>query len=83
MHGLGPNVNPDYMTKPYLKNLAPFLLGMPVWNAVEHRNPNDWVELTLIVEKQFGLTHKQILDAFFSMYTVPREASHTFVLHIE
>ena len=75
INGLGMHVSANTLSREVVRNLAPFLLGAPVWSAVREETFDSWVSLRAVVERRFGLTTDQVQDAFFSMRPAPGESS--------
>jgi hypothetical protein len=44
---------------------------------------DDWGEFTVAVEEKYGLSKKQILDAFYSMKPSSDESEGEFIMRVE
>ena len=75
VNGLRTHVSANTPSREVVRNLAPVLLGEPVWSAVREETFDSWVNLRAVVERRFGLTTDQVQDAFFSMRPAPGESS--------
>lgn len=81
--GLICDFDPEDVEWAHLRNLGPELLGEPVWELVKPARPDSWRELRHVVERRFGLSRKQLLDAFYAMRPHPGEAANAFLLRVE
>ena len=59
------------------------VLGNPVWTLYKNSAVDTWRELKLLVEKRFGLTKDQLLDAFYAMRQGRGETAAEYVLRIK
>ena len=60
INGLRTRVSANTLSRVAVLNLAPFLLGAPVWSAVREEAFDSWDSLRAVVEKRFGLTTDQV-----------------------
>ena len=51
----------------HLRQLAPIVLGTPIWTMFKNTQLDSWRGLKKQVESRFGLTADQLLDAFYAM----------------
>lgn len=59
------------------------ILGEPVWELFVNECIGSWEELKKAVEKIFGLSLRQLLDAFDSMKPENSEYDAEFILRVE
>ena len=59
------------------------MLGNPVWGLYKNGAIDTWKELKQAVEKCFGLTADQLLDAFYAMRQGKEETAAEYILHME
>ena len=67
MKGPGAGITPEDFRATHIKRLGPFVLGAPVREVVKSEAWEDWDGFQYLVDDRFGLTHLQILDAFYAM----------------
>ena len=59
------------------------MLGNPVWSLLKNNVVHSWRELKAVVEKRFGLTTDQLLDAFYAVHQGKGETEAEYVLRVE
>ena len=59
------------------------MLGNPVWSLLKNNVVDSWRELKAVVEKRFGLTTDQLLDAFYAMRQGKGETAAECILRVE
>ena len=59
------------------------MLGNPVWGLYKNGAIDTWKELKQEVEKRFGLTADQLLDAFYAMRQGREETAAEYILCME
>ena len=59
------------------------MLGNPVWSLLKNNVVDSWRELKAVVEKRFGLTTDQLLDAFYAMHQGKGETAAEYILRVE
>lgn len=63
--------------------IAPLLLGDAAYDLLVESGWDDWYSFQETVEARFGLSKRQILDAFFAMKPEPGEGEAQFLLRVE
>ena len=67
MEGLGPEISVWDLRREHLRQVAPVLLGPMVWEMFKHEAWDSWGEMEAAVDRRFGLSRRQIVNAFFVM----------------
>jgi hypothetical protein len=65
--GLGGDIRAADLEGDHLEILAPLILGDTAYDLVKNQSFDDWYSFEKMVEDRFGLSKRQILDAFFAM----------------
>ena len=84
VHGLGAGLNMARLSWAAVSELAPVLLGMPIWSLLRvDLLWHTWDDLKALVEACWGLTAAQMRESFFRMCPEWGEQVERFVLRVE
>lgn len=83
VEGLGAGIKVDDLDNEVMHRLAPILLGEHIYNIFSNKVFYDWDDFMGAVEDKFGLSKKQMLDAFYSMRPGNDETESEFLLRVE
>ena len=53
---LGKGIHPSHLGPSHIENLAPVILGGPIWALLDGRDYFTWEDLKKVVEFRFGMT---------------------------
>lgn len=59
------------------------MLGPAVWELFKNERWSGWMEMETAVSKRFGLTQRQVLNAFYAMRPVAGELEARFLERVE
>jgi hypothetical protein len=83
LNGLGPKIDVARMRDEHIKVVAPILLGDHIYEQFASVFFSSWAAFEIAVEARYGLSRKQILDAFYAMRPEADEREAEFLLRVE
>lgn len=83
VEGLGPSIQMENLGNEAIHRLAPLLLGEHIYPIFANAVFMDWDDFMMEVENKFGLSKKQMLDAFYAMRPGNEETESEFLLRVE
>jgi hypothetical protein len=63
--------------------IGPLVLGDHVWEQLEGEDFMGWEDFVAAVEEKFGLSHRQVVDAFYQMRPAIDEKDAEFLVRVE
>lgn len=57
----------EYFGHDHIKRFAPIILGDLIWAEFSHDVFTSWSQFKLVVDKKYGLTQDELIDAFYEM----------------
>lgn len=81
--GLGPEIRAEHFHSQHIRQVAPVVLGEPVWELVKNEVFTSWGDLRVVVDRRFGLSSRQVLNAFYGMRPSAGETEARFIERVE
>jgi hypothetical protein len=80
---LGSNIKLCEIENEHISHLAPLILGDMIWAEFRSKNFFDWADFKDTLTSKYGLTHDELIDAFYEMTPAKGESAPEFILRVE
>lgn len=73
----------DDLEHEHISHLGPLILGDMIWAEFKHQEFFDWDDFKKAVDDKYGMTHDELIDAFYEMSPAKNETTPDFILRVE
>ena len=67
----------------HISHLGPLILGDMIWAEFKNKDYLSWDEFKEAVDEKYGMTHDELIDAFYEMSPAKNETTPEFILRVE